>query len=58
MPKRSVEAVIAEVKLFKAAGASTFQAMAATMNDEEWDDWLELTERLQRFWKAHADPVS
>lgn len=57
MSKRSVEAVIAEVKQFKGAGLSTFQAMAATMNEQEWDDLLELVERLQRFWKSHADPV-
>ena len=57
MPKRSVEEVVAEIKQFKEAGLSTFQAMAATMNVREWDDLIELVERLQSFWKSHADPV-
>lgn len=57
MPRRPIDQVIAEVKQFKGAGLSTFQAMAATLSDREWDDLIELVERLQSFWAAHADPV-
>jgi hypothetical protein len=29
--------------------------MAATMNEAEWDDLLELVDRLQKFWSTHHD---
>lgn len=58
MAKRSIEEVIAEVRLWRERGMSTFQAMACTMNEQEWDDLLELIDRLQDFWKRHADAVS
>lgn len=56
MPKRTVEEIIADVRAFKSAGLSTFQAMAAAVNEEEWDDLLEVIDRLQRFWKSHVEP--
>lgn len=42
--KRTIEQMIADVRCLKATGASTAQAMAATLTDAEWDDLLELIE--------------
>jgi hypothetical protein len=59
MAKRSIEEVLDDVRKFKSAGLSTFQAMAASMDDREWDDLVELIDRLQRFWKQHdGDPLN
>lgn len=55
MAKRSIEQIIDETKQFKAVGMSTLQAMAATLEDAEWDDLIILIERLQAFWRSHAD---
>ena len=56
MPKRTIEEVLEKVKAFKSAlGISTFQAMAASLEDQEWDDLLILIERLQQFYMEHSD---
>ena len=53
---RSFDDILAEVRWSKAAwGTSTFGAMSGALEKEEWDEFLEHIERLQRFWKMHAD---
>ena len=56
MPNRTIEEIIENVKAFKHDfGVSTFQAMSASLEDEEWNDLLILIERLQSFYKEHSD---
>lgn len=51
--KRTIEEIIAKVKDFQSAGFSTFQAMAAVLNENEWNDLIPLMERLQEFYKEN-----
>jgi hypothetical protein len=56
LPKRTIEEVIENVKAFKSDfGCNTFQAMAASLDEPEWDDLLILIERLQQFYMEHQD---
>jgi phosphohistidine phosphatase SixA len=57
MAKRSIEDILDNIRKLKADGVSTSQAMAASMSDREFDDLIELVDRLQRFWRQHVDPA-